>query len=440
MPYAVVAVETRAGWPSAETSIQFHGRTLTLRPGTAKLYPTVYTKYEPDTQEESARAHSLLRRFLSALAWSGEEPVRDVFAGGGGFPVQLGRAEELPKDREPSTTPFRWEPPANYLPEPSDRRALLALALYREALGLEHDNIPYAFLGFAKVLNLSGGGKKQVEWINNEIGNLKDHSAKKRLSEIQASEPDIGEYLYGSGRCAVAHAYNDPVVDPDDASDTRRLGSDLPVVKALARRFIETELAVKTRSTIYSEHLYELEGFQELLGADLVAHIRTIGTAEGVTAPKIPPISVRIDLHGIDDEAEFANLQPSRLSIKKGLAVLYCVSPDDRLEIALILDFDGERLVFDPEQHVQIKKDGSVEGIDHAMMRLRFLRGMISNGRTEVRDAATGRRIGRTDPCLPLNIDSSKTIENIDGQMKLLETERTLRAATPLITKEPPDE
>jgi hypothetical protein len=165
MPYAVVAVETRISRPTTDTSIQFDGNTLTLRPGTSKLYRTVYTKYEPGTQQASTAAHSLLRRFLSALAWSGEEPVRDVFAGGGGFPIKLGRSEELSKQQEPSTEPYRWEPPADYLPQPSDQRARLALALYREALGLEHNNVPHAFLGFAKILNLSGNGKKQIDWI-----------------------------------------------------------------------------------------------------------------------------------------------------------------------------------------------------------------------------------------------------------------------------------
>ncbi len=438
MPYAVVAVETRIPWPTVETSIHFDGHTLALRPGTSKLYPTVYVKYTPDTQQASAAAHSLLRRFLSALAWSGEEAVRDVFAGGGGFPVQLGRSEELPKQHEPSTLPYRWEPPADHLPQPAEQRARLALALFREALGLEHNNVPYAFLGFAKILNLVGSGKKQIEWINGAIGTFKDHFGSARLSEIQASGQDVGEYLYGSGRCAVAHAANEPVVDPDDAADTLRLGSDLPAVKALARHFVEVELGVKTRSTIYSEHLYELEGFHELFGRDLVAHVRNVGTVEGVTAPKVPPISVRVDLRGSEDEAEFANLQPFNLTIKKGLAVLSCVSPDRRLELALTLDFDHERLGFDPERDTRIKDDGSVEAVDHAMMRLRFLRGMISNGRTEVRDAATGRRIGRTDPCLPVNIDPRGTIENIESQMSRLETERAARTAAPSITKEPP--
>ena len=186
-----------------------------------------------------------------------------------------------------------------------------------------------------------------------------------------ASEADVGEYLYGSGRCAVAHAANDPVVDPDDASDTLRLGSDLPVVKALATHFIESELGIKTRSTIYSEHLYELEGFQKLLGRELLTHIRDVGSGEGVTAPKVPPISIRVDLQGSQDEAEFANLQPFNPTVTKGLAVLHCASLDGPVQLALVLDFDHERLGFDPERDVRISDDGSVEAVDHAMMRLR---------------------------------------------------------------------
>ena len=87
-----------------------------------------------------------------------------------------GRSEELPKERAPSTMPYRWGPPADYLPEPSDKKARLAIALHREALGLEQNNLPYAFLGFTKILNLGGDGKKQIEWINSEIGKLNDRS------------------------------------------------------------------------------------------------------------------------------------------------------------------------------------------------------------------------------------------------------------------------
>jgi hypothetical protein len=118
--------------------------------------------------------------------------------------------------------------------------------------------------------------------------------------------------------------------------------------------------------------------------------------------------------------------------------VLCCVSPDRRLELGLVLDFEHERLGFDPERDIRIEDDGSVEAVDHAIMRLRFLRGMVSNGRTEVRDAATGRRIGRTDPCIPMNIDPQGTFENIEAGIRRLETNRAARAPAPTVSEEPP--
>ena len=84
-------------------------------------------------------------------------------------------------------------------------------------------------------------------------------------------------------------------------------------------------------------------------------------------------------------------------------------------------------LGFDPERDVHINDDGSPEAVDHAITRLRFLGGMISNGRTEVRDAATGRRLGRTDPCIPTNIDPGRSMENIERRIVQLESERATR-------------
>ena len=181
MPYAVIAIDEPVGWPSVETSVEFEARTLTLRPGSTSLYPTVYTKYEPDTNEAFAGAVSLMRRFLSAIAWTCESPVRDVMTGGGGFPVNLGRAQPLPEPTSKTLAVGRWEPRGNYLPQPSEPGARLALALYREALGLEHDSVPYSFLGYARILNIwLRDGKKQIAWINGAIPQLKDHFAKER--------------------------------------------------------------------------------------------------------------------------------------------------------------------------------------------------------------------------------------------------------------------
>jgi hypothetical protein len=114
---------------------QFEGRTLTLRPGSNTLYPTVVLAYEPDTDETRADALGVVHRFLSALSWTERFGVQVVTIGGGGFPVQLGRAEV-----GGVTVLGSWR--SDYLPEVSDKKARLGLALYRESLVLEHVSVP----------------------------------------------------------------------------------------------------------------------------------------------------------------------------------------------------------------------------------------------------------------------------------------------------------
>jgi hypothetical protein len=46
------------------------------------------------------------------------------------------------------------------------------------------------------------------------------------------------------GRNAIAHAYVDQIVDPDDVSDLRRLSGDLHIVKEIAEYLIANELKV----------------------------------------------------------------------------------------------------------------------------------------------------------------------------------------------------
>jgi len=46
-----------------------------------------------------------------------------------------------------------------------------------------------------------------ISWINKTLPLLTERRAKERLSALAASTKNIGEYLYASGRCAVAHAF-----------------------------------------------------------------------------------------------------------------------------------------------------------------------------------------------------------------------------------------
>jgi hypothetical protein len=72
---------------------------------------------------------------------------------------------------------------------------------------------------------------------------LTELRAKERLNQL-AIEPDIGNYMFVSGRCAIAHASQNPVVDPDNPNDLFRLSADMPVVRALAEHLIRQELGV----------------------------------------------------------------------------------------------------------------------------------------------------------------------------------------------------
>ena len=129
---------------------------------------------------------------------------------------------------------------------PSDPKARLAIALYREAISVR--NTPYEFLGYFKIINiLNSDPKVQIAWINGTLPLLGDVRAKDRISELQNSHADIGAYLYGSGRCAVAHAFGTPTVDPDDPNDIFRLSADMPVARSLAEHLISNQFGLPRR-------------------------------------------------------------------------------------------------------------------------------------------------------------------------------------------------
>jgi hypothetical protein len=124
-----------------------------------------------------------------------------------------------------------------------DNKQRLAIALYREALTV--NSTPYEFLGYFKVINVVyKGSKEQKKWINNNLQYIDDELCKNRVKELKKQVDDIGHYLYESGRCAVAHAFADPLVDPDDLVHLRRLSEDLHIIKSLARHLIKFEIGV----------------------------------------------------------------------------------------------------------------------------------------------------------------------------------------------------
>lgn len=243
--WLVIGVESAVFWPTKETKVNFRGKEIVLRPSNGNIAPSVALNYDASISFEDAVL--CLRRFLSSLAWVEKSYIRETMITGGSHPFNVGR-ERLADNINSNFN-------INYLPEPEDQKAQLALALYREALSI--NSIPYSILGYFKIINIKySNGNNIKNWIDKSIPFITDFAVKKRLETLKqdSSMHNISEYLYGSCRCAVAHAFSNPVVDPEDPKDAERLTEDLPLIKALAEYLIENEFDIKSYSTYKAEH------------------------------------------------------------------------------------------------------------------------------------------------------------------------------------------
>jgi hypothetical protein len=210
------------------------GHSLVLRPPENTSAADVRLQYEHPHLER--KAFEAILRFLTALSWWHHCPTRVRLAPACTAPtLRVGKGSFGPPLRKGYCLP-------DGVKSRSDPKARLALALYREALSVK--GTPYEFLGYFKIISVRYKGDQIIPWIHNAIPLLTDKRAKDRVLELQASEADIGKYLYVSGRCAVAHAFSDPVVDPDNPDDLSRLIADMPVARALAEYLIETEFGI----------------------------------------------------------------------------------------------------------------------------------------------------------------------------------------------------
>jgi hypothetical protein len=412
--WVVIGIETGVFWPTTETTVEFDGHQITLRPETKELAPSVIMQCKSVTMDEGMH---LLRRFLSSLSWVHGAPIREIAAGGGSHPHGIGKGAGA-RLINPNFT-------ADYLPVPKEPKAKLALALYREALNV--NSVAYQFLGFAKVLNiLYEKGKDQKEWINKNVDLVTDHRAKERLAELRKQGVDIGDYLYTSGRCAIAHAYATPVVDPEDPEENRRLYKDLPLVQALAEDLIERELGIKSAQTVWREHLYELGGFRLLLGDEAVDRIKNLQPIDLRNKRSWPRLSIRIRNQAIFPALDKLKVTES-LIIGNGGIELNCESEDGLVQAELFLDFKNERLVMGPEGKVQIKDNRTATSVRHAIDYMRFRKHYYLNGELEIYDADHETLLGRCDPFMPVNIMPVETAQNIDKLIAEMEKEAERR-------------
>lgn len=397
-------------WPDKFTRIRLLERDWLLWPNTKWDKPGIIIHCPSGDGKEEAK---LAMRFLSALSWVQKKAIEDEGFWLVGTNVNpCFRDEPLPDPPFPIGRGFMIDE-NDYLPFPNNEKAQVALALYREAMCLNEES--YQFLSYYKILNVKfEKSLEQKAWINENLKLITDHSATKEIQKLSLKHSDIGHYLFVSGRCAVAHAWGDPIVNPDNPEDKRRLSSELPIIRALSELMIEKEFGIKSSTTIYREHFYELAGFSEVLGADLVESIVEDYDfdADGeqissLVERKLPTISIR--LRG-EPELPFEQLNLEVLEYSAGRMLIRGISYNGLIEAYLALNFKEKRLEFDPVGGFISWDNGSAGAAHSASLVNLFIGKLFANGVLEV--WTENKLLGRIDPFIPTNIDLTGTVKN----------------------------
>lgn len=387
--YYTTGIDTRIAWPSKETMLEFRGRKFHLLPETDDVARMI--RVETDSGFTQADADKLILEFLSALSWSEQANALPTYGNWCTAPLNIGKgtgASMIGKGH------------FDYLPDPIDPKAKLAIALYRE--GLSVNLVPYQFLGFFKVINvIRDKGSAQKQWIKDNLQHVTDRTAIARISALQSSIPNVETYLYESGRCAVAHAFDQSnLVNPDDPADLTRLQKDLPVIRELARVAIEREFGIKSKRDFHREHLYELDGFRTHFGETLVARIKSLGQIPSSEIPLPTPLSLRVrDREAIE---AFESMDAAVVEVHDGCVRVRLDSTRHQLVVFVTLDFASESLISDPIGDVQFRDDGTPNAARMMLQWAQLYRWWFGgNGTIELWDTVRAQRMARSQPYMP---------------------------------------
>jgi hypothetical protein len=390
--WIVANLDTSISWPVEAQKVAYLGTEFWLVPITRESYPAVATKRHAESREE---VRSRLMRFLSAVSWSESAGIMVDSFGGGSLPRPMGRQKS-------SGLTITQDLNLTYLPEPADDRGRLALALMREARGLNHP--AYAFLSFYRVLEaaIPAPHPARDKWIATNLGRLRNPHAQDALKALNAAGVlNVADHIRKARRHAIAHAASGTIINPDDIKESDNIRSELPIMIGLAELAIEEEIGVRTRHTIWKEHLFELEGFKNLLGADRVQRIVDRVTPSDGEVIDLPPIDV--ELRRREPYAPLQRMQPYHASQVENRLQLVYASPDGLVKIVFELDFEHERLRFDWNGGILGDDDGSANAARHAAELTRFVSDYIGNGELHIFESDTRELLSRVDAFIPVN-------------------------------------
>ena len=216
--WIVATVDPRMSWPTKRQVVEYEGKEFVLFPQSADPDQTAAVGLKADCYGlDAAAARREIMRFCSALSWADTSGISIIAWGSGNLPrpIAVRRGRVVTDFFDTANLP---------LCKTKEERA--ALALYRE--GMSIDNPFYSVLSLYKAISaLLPVGKQRAAWILDALGRLDDRRAKERRDELVSQGTDLGAYLWGECRNAIAHAEREPFVNPDEVDDHFRLSSDI---------------------------------------------------------------------------------------------------------------------------------------------------------------------------------------------------------------------
>ena len=270
------AVASSVPWPKKDVWIQYGGDDFILRGTENEAEPTAPSISVPRGIFSAEEILAKVYRLSSILGWFLGGYVDVVSYVHGSHPMTFGA-----QMRQAFSTVGRFGNKAfncNHMPIIEVENVRIALAFWREGERLNGVHDSYAFLSYFKVIESQfQKSPARVAWFNDNIDQV-GGDAEARARELRASGADVGEHLYNSGRCAVAHAsLGKDIVDPDIPGDRQRIASDLVLMRELARRFIALNLEVPTAQTTYSVR-DRLTPWDSLIDGEALETLRAGGT------------------------------------------------------------------------------------------------------------------------------------------------------------------
>jgi hypothetical protein len=393
-------VDTGMSWPTKPQAFTFEGHELWVMPYTTDNYPGLAMNRPADLNRDDAWA--VLHRSLSLLSWTQDSGATVAHMSGGNLPHMMGLTKKFGGAIQDSFD-------LSDLPQIHEERGRIALALMREGRGLNHP--AYAFLSFYRALETAiPNGQARGTWITEQIYNIEGHRAKEALAKLaETVDGDIGIHLRDSDRHAIAHAKADPIINPDDPRDARRLQAELPIIEGLAVLAIDQHLGIQTRRKVWQEHLYELRGWKLVFGEEIIADVLAGNPPAEGQEVDAPIINVRLR-----QSTPFTTLEgmlPLQAAFGAGRVEVVYRSTDGLVDLIFWLNFADERLEFSLQESIVPRDDGSVGAAKNGKELERFLRDYIANGELQIWDAESGKLISRCDAFIPrnffLNIDAA---------------------------------